>query len=263
MPIGPKVVQRGLKKLRLRTPAGRASKKTEDAAARAIQTRLLPQKTPQLPGFEIASAWQSSAQVSGDYFDIFPLAGDTFALCIADVSGKGKAAVSLMQELHDAVRKFASAVASPAELCTRVNQALSRPGQTRYVTMFYGVLDAATKRLCYESAGHCLPLLVRDDGSVQFLTSFSGLIGLFSHWLYQSQEVELRSGDCLLLLTDGVLQAENHRHEGFGYRRLIAAVETGSARGADALAQEILAKVTRFTGDQLEDDASLIVVRVL
>jgi serine phosphatase RsbU (regulator of sigma subunit) len=127
--------------------------------------------------------------------------------------------------------------------------------------MFYGMFDR-DKRLRYESAGHCLPLLVRADGSVEFPASFSGVIGIFSHWLYQNQELQLRTGDCLLLLTDGLLQAENRKHEEFGYQRLITAVEGGKAENATALAEEILDAVTKFCGGKLQDDASLIAIKV-
>jgi phosphoserine phosphatase RsbU/P len=263
MPIESATEQGGLRRLKLPGAASRA-RKAEEAEARAIQARLLPGEIPQLEGFQIASAWRPSAQVSGDYFDVFPLEGNRMALCIADVSGKGMAAVTLMTELHDAVRKFAPDAASPSELCTQVNQALCRPGaQSRYVTMFYGELELGQLRLRYESAGHCLPLLVHGDGTVDFLQSFSGVLGIFSHWLYQNQEVQLRSGDCLLLLTDGILQAEGRRHEEFGYQRLIAAVESGRPLGVEGLRQEILTAVTKFCGDKLRDDASLIVVRAL
>jgi sigma-B regulation protein RsbU (phosphoserine phosphatase) len=263
MPNESEAEQRRLLGLKLPRTVSRGARKAEEEKARAIQAGLLPGETQQLEGFQIASAWRPSTQVSGDYFDVFPLGGDRMALCIADVSGKGMAAVMLMSELHDAVRKFAPDAASPQELCTQVNQALCRPGaQTRYVTMFYGVLERGDGRLRYESAGHCLPLLVRGDGKVEFLPGFSGVIGIFSHWLYQNQEVQLRSGDCLLLVTDGLLQAEGRRHEEFGYQRLIATVESGRSLGAAGLRQEILTAVTKFCGGKLQDDASLIVVRV-
>src|SRR5579872_5755148 len=129
MPLGSKVVGRGLDKLRQSTPAGRAAKKAEEAESRALQTRLLPGAIPLFEGFEIAAAFQPSRQVSGDYFDVFPLPGDAMALCIADVSGKGLAAATLAGEVHDAVRRFAPGAATPAQLCTEVNQTLSRPGQ--------------------------------------------------------------------------------------------------------------------------------------
>ncbi|MFY9745155.1 MAG: PP2C family protein-serine/threonine phosphatase [Acidobacteriaceae bacterium] len=262
MPHESDAERRRLLGLKLPLAASRA-RKAEEEKARAIQAGLLPGETAQLEGFQIASAWRPSTQVSGDYFDVFPLTDDKMALCIADVSGKGMAAVMLMSELHDAVRKFAPEATSPAELCTQVNQALCRPGaQTRYVTMFYGVLERGNGQLRYESAGHCLPLLVRSDGSVELLAGFSGVIGIFSHWLYQNQEKQLRSGDCLLLVTDGLLQAEGRRHEEFGYQRLIATVQNGRTLGAVGLRQEILTAVTKFCGGKLQDDASLIVVRV-
>lgn len=250
----------GLRGLRRPGAAKRVSRDAALEEARALQMQLLPRKIPQLEGFRIACAWRPSAEMSGDYFDVFPLEDASMAVCIADVSGKGAAAAALMGELQEAVRRFAPDAVSPAELCTQVNQALCRPGpQTRYVTMFYGMLGR-DGRLRYESAGHCLPLLVRGDGGIEFPASFSGVIGIFSHWLYQNQELELRSGDCLLLVTDGILQAENRRDGEFGYQRLIAAVESGRVGGAEALGEKVLAAVTEFCGGKLRDDASLVVV---
>jgi serine phosphatase RsbU (regulator of sigma subunit) len=235
----------------------------ERAEALALQESLLLVGALPVPGYDIAPAWQPSPDVSGDYFDAFALSAGQTALCIADVSGKGLAAARLASELQGAVRGFAPEAASPAELCTHVNQALCRPGgDPRLITMFYGVLDAEQRRLRYENAGHCLPLLVRADGAVEFPASFSGVVGIFSHWLYQDQEVQLRSGDCLLLLTDGLLQAENRRREEFGYQRLIAAVERGRSHGAEKLSQQILAEAGEYTGGKWRDDASLIVLMV-
>jgi len=243
--------------------SGRAAQ--GDESARSLQLSLLPKEIPQLPGFQVACAWRPSSQVSGDLFDVFPLdpAPDDpsrLALCIADISGKGSGAVTRARELHLAVRDYAPQAASPAELCTLVNRALSSStAPARYVTMWYGVLETSG-RLQYESAGHCLPVLVRADGSVVFPASFSGIIGIFSHWLYQTQEIELHPGDCLLVMTDGLLQARRRREE-FGYRRLIAMVEAAGQQSAESLASGIMESVTAFCGGRFEDDASLIAVR--
>ena len=242
---------------------GRGARQAENEEALAIQTNLLAHATPRGEGFETASAWQPSTEVSGDYFDVFPLSGGRMAVCVADVAGKGMIAAKLMGQLQSAVQTFAPDAASPAQLCTKVNQALcetTAPGA--YVTMFYGVLDQAGKRLHYENAGHCLPVLVRGDGSVEFPASFSGVLGLFSHWLYQDQEIALGSGDTLLLVTDGVIEAEGRRGEEFGYQRLIAIAQNGRARNAQALSEEILKAVSNFCRNRFSDDASLVVVRV-
>lgn len=256
--------RRGLRGLRLPGLPIRGGRRAEQDQARAIQSRLLPGSTPQLEGFDIACAWQPSAEVSGDYVDVFALGQDRVGVCIADVSGKGLNAVTMTGRLQAAVREFGFHAGSPAELCTQVNQALCGPAgpQTRYITMFYAMLERGERRMLYESAGHCLPVLVRGDGGVEFPASFSGVMGIFSHWLYQNQEVELRSGDCLVLVTDGILAAENRRREEFGYQRLIETVESARGLGAAETSQKILAAVTKFRGGELQDEASLIVVRV-
>ncbi|HET7347546.1 MAG TPA: PP2C family protein-serine/threonine phosphatase, partial [Acidobacteriaceae bacterium] len=109
---------------------------------------------------------------------------------------------------------------------------------------------------------HCLPLLLRADSKVEFPASFSGVVGLFSHWLYQTQEFQLRSGDTLLLITDGVIAAEARRGREYGYRRLIAAVENARGSSAADLGRAIIEEVSQFSRGKLRDDASLIVIRV-
>ena len=243
-----------------RGPLSGRKREAKSARAREIQAQLLPREAPQIEGFQIACAWQPSSVVSGDYFDVFPVSGDGMALCIADVSGKGLDAAVLASQVQAAVRRFGPEAGSPAELCTLVNRALTGTiAPAKYITLIYAVLEAGG-RVRYENAGHCQPVLVRGNGAVEFPASFSGVVGIFSHWLYQSQEIQLRSGDCLLLLTDGILAAENRGREEFGYRHLIAEVERQPGRPAEVLAREILAAATKFCAGRFRDDASLIAV---
>jgi phosphoserine phosphatase RsbU/P len=236
--------------------------------AHDIQVHLLPRETPQIPGFQIACAWQPARTVSGDYFDVLPLGKDRLGLCIADVSGKGIAAALLMANLQASVKAFTEdlnnpAIDSPAALCSKLNTVLSNniaPG--RFVTLFYGILQTSSTVLKYENAGHCLPLLVHADKTIDFPAAYSGVLGLFSHWTYSDREVELRPGDVLVLTTDGVLEAANQDEEEFGYQRLIASVIASRDQGVHAIRQRVLADVTAFCSNQFQDDASLIVVTV-
>jgi sigma-B regulation protein RsbU (phosphoserine phosphatase) len=174
------------------------------------------------------------------------------------------AAALLMANLQASVKAFAGDKPTPGAMCARLNTALSNniaPG--RFVTLFYGVLDANTLKLQYENAGHCLPLLVHADGSVDFPAAYSGVLGLFSHWTYSDHEQPLKSGDSLLLLTDGVLEAADEKEEEFGYQRLIQAVIASCSDGAHGIRQRVLDDVTAFCGGHFADDASLIVVSVL
>ncbi len=239
------------------------AQEAELARAHEIQEHLLPRETPQLSGFQIACAWQPAKAVSGDYFDVFPLRDGEMGLCLADVSGKGVSAALLMANLQASVKAFAETATSPAALCAKLNGILCNtiaPG--KFVTFFYGVLDGKTLRLQYENAGHCLPLLVRADGSIEMPASYSGVLGLFSHWTYQDSELQLKSGDCLLLLTDGILEAADAREEEFGYQRLIQIVQRNRTEGAHALRKKILEDVSRFCNGVFQDDASLILVTV-
>jgi sigma-B regulation protein RsbU (phosphoserine phosphatase) len=255
------LLERGFSKLVRLTPIGRDARKAEAQEALAMQERLLPKETPQVPGFSIACAWEPSKDVSGDYFDVFALNDQKMAFCVADVSGKGMSAATLMSELHTAVHAHAPEAPTPAALCTKVNQTLcSKIAPGKYVTMFYGVLEPATGRLQYESAGHCLPLLVRANGGVEFPASFSGVLGLFSHWLYRDQDLQLNPGDTLLLITDGVIKAEGKRREEFGYQRLMSTVMSGRPQPAESLGRAILGAIAQFCNGKMQDEASMIVV---
>lgn len=231
--------------------------------ASEIQMHLLPRETPQIPGFQIACAWQPARNVSGDYFDVLPFGEKRVGLCMADVSGKGIAAALLMANLQASVKAFAHDGVSPAALCSRLNGVLCdniAPG--RFVTLFYGVLDAGNHTLQFESAGHCLPLLVHRGGEIEFPEASSGVLGLFSHWTFSDHDLMLASGDVLVLMTDGVLEAWNADEEEFGYRRLIDSVISSRVDGAHGIRKRVLEDVTAFCHGQFQDDASLIVVTV-
>ena len=254
------------RKLQSHVQLGLSEKRTIQSdldQAQEIQIHLLPRETPQLAGFQIACAWQPARSVSGDYFDVLSLGKGQVGLCIADVSGKGVAAALLMANLQASVKAFTRENLSPAVLCSKLNNVLCdniAPG--RFVTFFYAVLDQETRTLRYESAGHCLPLLVHGDGTIEFPEAFSGVLGLFSHWTFSDHELMLAPGDVLIMMTDGVLQAWDAEEEEFGYKRLIASVLASRAQGAHGIRKRVLEDVAAFCNGLFSDDASLIVVTV-
>src|SRR5947209_6424893 len=239
----------------------RAQREAELQSAFEIQSHLLPRQTPQIKGFEISCAWQPARTVSGDYFDVLQLSGDTLGICIADVSGKGIPASLLMANLQASVKAFAEVNASPADICQRLNQVLCAsvaPG--KFVTLVYGTLSVATRRFEYENAGHCAPLLLRADGSEVVLDDGSGVLGLFSEWRFTDRSLQLASGDVLILVTDGVLEAADAQEEEFGYARLSACVRRYARTGAHNIRAQIMDEVGAFCSNHFHDDASLIVI---
>jgi len=237
--------------------------KQEIADARAIQQGLLPKEIPQLPGYEIASAWQSALTVGGDYFDILPFGEEALGLCIADVAGKGLPAALLMSNLQAAVRGLASLSLPPDGLCSRLNALLCRNMiSDRFITFFYAQLEGSTGRLAYVNAGHNAPFVVRLDGSHERLREGGPVLGVFDKRNYEMGSAALVPGDRVILFTDGVTEACSPEGEEFGEARLLHLLQDHRALSAHELQAKILAVVAEFSGGRWQDDATLLVLAV-
>jgi len=230
--------------------------------AREIQESLLPKEIPQLPGFEVASAWQPARAVGGDYFDVLKLDENRLAICIADVSGKGVPAALLMANVQASLRASVRDLDSPARVCSIVNGMLCESiAGDKFVTFFCGVLDANARTFLYCNAGHPYPILV-SSGVARTLEEGGAVLGVFPTWEYKDSIVDVRSGDRLLLFTDGITEAEGTQDEEFGMERVTAFAGTHAANSAASMNQQLLAQVTEFCGAQFRDDATLLVVAV-
>ncbi len=232
----------------------------ELARAREIQHSLLPKDIPQLPGFEVAGAWQPASTVSGDYYDVLRLGDHRLGICIADVVGKGVSAALLMANVQAAVRAFAGDSESPAQVCAKVNLLLHENIATgKFVTFLYGILDGETHTFQYCNAGHLYPILV-SGGSVRMLEQGGAVLGVFPAWIYEDSTVELRAGDRLLLFTDGITEASDANGQEFEETSIATFAKANSTLSAKELNSRLLAKVTAFCDAQFRDDATLLVI---
>lgn len=231
--------------------------------AREIQQGLMPREVPQMPGFEIAGLWHPAREVGGDYFDVIRLGDTKLALCIADVVGKGVSAALLMANVQATIRAFASEDASPSWVCSRVNSVIcTNIASGKFVTLFYGILDAETKILRYTNAGHLRPILVRPDGNTIELDNGGALLGVFPGWRYEDSTAQLCSGDRLWLVTDGITEATAAGDEEFGVERLLDSAKSLAGSTAAESKIEMLRRVKTFCNSQFSDDATLIVLAV-
>src|SRR5437879_5655897 len=220
----------------------------EIAEAKAIQEKLLPREIPQMPGYEIASAWQSARLVGGAYFDILPLDEKTLGICIADVAGKGMPAALLMSNLQAAVRGLSSLAVAPDVLCGRLNSIVHRNTDSdRFITFFYAHLDGSARRLAYVNAGHNAPFVVRADGSHERLRDGGSVLGVFATRNYEMGSAHLAPGDRVVLFTDGVTEACDPSGEEFGEARLLRLLEDHRKLSADELQAKIFAVVAELT----------------
>lgn len=261
-----------LRKLRTQIEQGRVRRRQHDRdhqlklelnEAREIQRGLMPRRMPQLPGFSLANAWQPAHDVSGDYLGAFRLSDARAALCVADVAGKGFPAALLMSNMQAALKSLASESTSPSDLCTKLNRLMcSNTPLRKFVTCFYADLDVFNRRVKFTNAGHNPPMLMKQDGQCFRLEDGGAVLGAFDGSTYAEREVQLNSGDKLLLFTDGVTEARNAAGEEFGEQRLEECLRVYRGRNAAELRSFILDEVKEFCANKFDDDAALMVVIV-
>jgi serine phosphatase RsbU (regulator of sigma subunit)/FixJ family two-component response regulator len=247
----------GLDSLRLR------GQDREMEEAQEIQKKLMPKEIPQIHGFELSGAWRPASVVSGDYFDVLKFDESQMALCIADVAGKGMPAALLMSNVQAAVKALAGAHVLPHEMCEKLNRVVcSNTSHNKFITFFYGQLDARERRFSYANAGHNPPILVRQDGQAMRLSEGGAVLGVFPNWVCQSSQIELASGDRILLFTDGVTEVINTSGEEFGEERLIALLTEHRTEQAPQLQKTIMNAVAEFSNGNFLDDATIILMAV-
>ena len=231
--------------------------------ARDIQARLLPKQIPQVPGFELSGSWHPARIVGGDYFDVFKLSETRLGLCIGDVSGKGMPAALLMSNLQAVVKALATDDTPPEKLMAKANRVMVvNTSEDKFITLFYGVVDAERRTLQFTNAGHNSPVLTRQDGTQLRLEEGGLIVGAFQESAYGQGQIDLRPGDRLVMFTDGMTEAENGEEDEFGEPRLVEACLRGRQLSAEALHNSLFDIVTEFCGGQFEDDATLLVVAV-
>ena len=246
--------------LRLREEKQRQDR--ELSVAREIQHSLFPSSQPDVPGFEVAAESRPCYEVGGDSYDWIHLGGDRLALVVADVSGKGTPASLLMASVHASVQALAG-TAPPAQMIERLNRFLFANTQaSKFVTLFYAELDAASGRLAYVNAGHVPPYRVARDGSLRRLQEGGPALGLIDEAGYEAGEVWLQPGDLVAMVTDGVTEANSPDEREFGDDRVCEALRTLSGGSASAVLAGLVAAVHEWAGAEgVSDDLTALILK--
>lgn len=253
----------------------------ELVSARDIQQRLLPSEMPTLPGFEIAAINQPSRCVSGDFFDAIPMLNGALGLVVADVSGKGLPASLLASNLQASLRALAIVEDRPGELLAAANKALfDSTDPEKFATLFLARIDHEHKRMVYAGAGHNPPLLLRANGTAEWLQSDGTPLGMFQQMAYPEVTVPLATDDVLVIYTDGITEAFDRADNEFAESGLEAAVRASFHGSSDSIITEIRRAVFQHIGEVapeadsressiepdvdtiLDDDLTLIVLKV-
>jgi phosphoserine phosphatase RsbU/P len=238
----------------------------EIGIARRIQLRLLPAESPALAGYDIAAFNHPSQEVSGDVYDFIEPTPGQLGIMIGDVSGKGVPAGIMMATFRASLRAEVRNNYAISVILEKVNRLMCESvEETAFVTAVYGVLDSARRRLTYSNAGHNPPLLLRGDGTAEWLSAGGTVLGMFPQAKYEEIFVDLAPGDRLVFYTDGITEARTADDDMFGVERLEALMRASRAEeSARALCARILEAVRAHSGRlHSEDDLTAVVVRVL
>jgi hypothetical protein len=193
----------------------------EMKSAREVQHVLIPEETPAIPGFSIASIYKPAAEVGGDFFQVMPQTEGAALVVVGDVSGKGLKAAMTVSLIVGTLRTLADYTLKPAEILQGLNRRLIGRIEGGFVTCVVLHL-AANGETTVANAGHLPPFR---DGK-ELPVSGSLPLGLSSSVVYDELSFRLQEREMLTLYTDGILEARNSKGELFGFERLSAMLAT-------------------------------------
>ncbi|MFJ4471038.1 SpoIIE family protein phosphatase [Streptomyces sp. NPDC089424] len=251
-----------------------------------LQRGLLPGAVAQIPGVRSALVHEpcDKGGPSGDFYDLFPAGDGRWCFAIGDVQGKGPEAAVVIGLARPWLRLLAREGYRVADVLDRLNQLLlddateaadaaaralvgpAGPGegpQTRFLSLLYGELapfDGGV-RCTVASAGHPLPLLLGPGGDVRTAARPQTLLGVVEDETYVSETFELRPGDTLLCVTDGVTERRSGSRQFDDGDGLAAALAGCAGMSAELIAERIRHLVHEFGGRPPEDDLALLVLQ--
>ncbi len=248
-----------------RTTAEKERMQKELEIAREIQQSFLPDSSPHIDGMDLAAFNLPALEIGGDFYDFIQLSRDRWGLVIADVSGKGVPAALFMALSRTLIR--ASTASNPAALdaIAQANRLLCEDSKTAmFVTLFYAILDSKKRTLTYVNAGHNPPMLLQGEPPKTILLKTRGIaLGVMDGADMESAEIEMKSGDVLVLYTDGVTEAVNEKDEEFGPERLAGLIRDNRSLSAQEMIEKIKEEVIAFSGSEPQyDDITLMVLKV-
>lgn len=247
----------------------------EMTLARQIQQRLFPQQLPEsgLVGFSVLN--EPGSLVSGDYYDVIPMAetagavGDErrIGFIVADVTGEGIAAALLMANLQAAVRVTLPHSDDLPDLLRGWNRLIcNNTDASRFITAVVGILDPGARRLNLICAGHPPPYLLRDDRDQPELLSLDPCypLGVMADAEFEHREIDLGLGPCTVFCyTDGVTEAMNSDRQLYGVDRMVESLAHSQRADPSQLIQQLRKSVSAFCGPAPQsDDITVLAVHL-
>ena len=237
--------------------------------AKEVQQSLLPKRNLIINGFEIAGKSVYCDETGGDYYDFISIDDSPeqkIGVVIGDVCGHGIPSALLMATVRSSLRQRVSLPGSTAKIVSDVNRQLVQDVEDsgQFMTMFFLVLDTATRQLEWVRAGHD-PGIVYDPGSDSFseLVGSGMALGVYGGWIYEDNtKTDLSKGQIIFLSTDGIWEARNQNGNMLGKEPILNTVRQNASSDATQIVDAIFDTLDKFIGEvKLEDDITLVVIK--
>jgi len=242
----------------------------EMQVAKEIQQTLLPTEFPKMESYEIGAFYEAAKEVGGDYFDFVEVDNESLGIVVADVSGKGVPGSLVMTMIRTSLRTESRGIKSASEVLSKVNNfVVNDMKKGMFVTVFYVIIDSKRRRLNYSSAGHNPMILYRASTRKTYFLNPRGFpigISLAEADLFaksiESDTIQLKEDDILLLYTDGITEAMNRQRKMFGEERLLKTIREYGHLPVQPFVEKIRNEVHSFTeGFPQNDDITLVVIK--
>jgi sigma-B regulation protein RsbU (phosphoserine phosphatase) len=243
--------------------ASERRRKSELEIAANVQQKLFPGKLRKMHSLDYAGHCVAAREVGGDYYDFLEVGDGKLGFVLADVSGKGVPAALLMANLQACFRSQApGALLRPADVLQAVNKHFyDSTAAERFATLFFASFDDRTRKLRFVNCAHVAPMLLRTSGEIERLEPTATMLGAFPMWNCTETETELRRGDVLAVVSDGVTEAFAADGEMFGEERLEEALLQNRDLSASGLVQAVGDAVAAFSGGSRTDDVTVVALR--
>jgi sigma-B regulation protein RsbU (phosphoserine phosphatase) len=213
--------------------------------------------------FDVAARCTSRYELGGDLCEVIRLSSDRTAIAVGDASGNSIPAAMIMSSVRGALLTHLADENNVAELVSKLNSGLCRITRShQFMSLCYGVFDAAHWRFSYCNAGHPMPLLVR-DGQAMAMESHGLLMGVLDDTHYVHSTLQLDRGDLLIFYSDGISEARGGNQQLFTSHGIVEAVRGKSDATARQILDAIWERVDLHTGaGETGDDRTLLVLKL-
>ena len=246
------------------TTAAKERMASELRIARDIQMSMVPSVFPEREGLDMFAQMTPAKEVGGDLYG-YVLTGEKLYFAIGDVSGKGVPASLFMAQATRLFRTLAAQGMMPAEICTRMNAALTEDNQQgMFITFFLGLLDLQSGHLSFCNAGHNPPVIGGGENHGDFLDMKPNApIGLWEGLEYEGEEISTIKDRPFFLYTDGLNEAEDTEQNQFGEERMLDILRQTSYDSAKQVIETLTNEIEKHrNGAEPNDDLTMFCIHV-